>query len=36
VAEAHKEHGEQIGPAEEAALERIGESLGAGAQDSSS
>ena len=37
VAEAHKEHGEKIGPAEEAALERIGESLGgAGAQDSSS
>jgi hypothetical protein len=39
VAEAHKEHGERIGPAEEAALERIGESLGAGAkgaQDSSS
>jgi hypothetical protein len=37
VAEAHKEHGERIGPGEEAALERIGESLGgAGAQDSAS
>ena len=37
VAEAHKEHGEQIGPAEQAALDRIGASLGgAGAQDSSS
>jgi hypothetical protein len=37
VAEAHKEHGERIGPAEEAALERIGESLGGGgAQDSTS
>jgi hypothetical protein len=29
VAEAHKEHGERIGPAEQAALERIDESLGA-------
>jgi hypothetical protein len=37
VAEAHKEHGEPIGPGEQAALDRIGESLGAsGAQDSSS
>jgi hypothetical protein len=36
VAEAHKEHGEQIGPGEQAALERIGESLGGGAQDSAS
>jgi len=37
VAEAHKEHGQPIGPAEQAALDRIGESLGAtGAQDSSS
>jgi hypothetical protein len=39
VAEAHKEHGERIGPAEQAALDRIGASLGAGtegAQDSSS
>jgi hypothetical protein len=29
VAEAHKEHGERIGPAEQEALERIDESLGA-------
>jgi hypothetical protein len=37
VAEAHKEHGEPIGAGEQAALDRIGESLGAsGAQDSSS
>jgi len=37
VAEAHKEHGEPIGPGEQAALDRIGESLRAsGAQDSSS
>jgi hypothetical protein len=34
VAEAHKEHGEKIGPGEEAALERVGESLGADAQGS--
>jgi hypothetical protein len=34
VAEAHKEHGERIGPAEQAALDRIGESLGA--QDAAS
>jgi hypothetical protein len=27
VAEAHKEHGERIGPAEQAALDRIGESV---------
>jgi hypothetical protein len=36
VAEAHKEHGEEIGPGEQAALERVGESLGGGAQDSTS
>ena len=37
VAEAHKEHGEPIGPGEQAALDRIGESLSAsGAQDRSS
>ena len=36
VAEAHKEHGERIGPGEQAALDRIGESLGGGAQDSAS
>jgi hypothetical protein len=29
VAEAHKEHGERIGEAEQAALDRIGESMGA-------
>jgi len=37
VAEAHKEHGERIGPGEQAALDRISESLGGGvAQDSPS
>jgi len=39
VAEAHKEHGEPIGPGEQAALDRVGASLGSGAegaQDSSS
>jgi hypothetical protein len=37
VAEAHKEHDERIGPGEQAALDRINESLGGGAaQDSSS
>jgi hypothetical protein len=37
VAEAHKEHDERIGPGEQAALDRISESLGGGAaQDSSS
>jgi hypothetical protein len=36
AAEAHKEHGEQIGPGEQAALGRIGENLGGGAQDSAS
>ena len=39
VAEAHKEHGEPIGPGEQAALDRIGASLRSGAegaQDSSS
>jgi hypothetical protein len=37
VAEAHKEHDQRIGPAEQAALDRISESLGGGAaQDSPS
>jgi hypothetical protein len=36
VAEAHKEHGEQIGPGEQAALDRVAESLGAGAQGTGS
>ena len=37
VAEAHKEHDERIGPGEQAALDRISESLGgAAAQDSPS